>query len=82
MADTSFEFIVGWFKDAGKIAKKQGRNDSAQLWADGLQHLVELHNDLVNTQLLLSMAMDEIDDCADPQDFDFYQPAKKILGRD
>ena len=81
MADTSFEFIVGWFKDAAKMAKKQGKTDSALLWKDGFQHLTEIHNDLVNTQLLLSMAIDEIDDCAQPQDFDFYEPAKKILSR-
>lgn len=45
MADTSFEFIVSWFEKAAKTAKTNNKNDSAKLWEDGLQHLVELHEE-------------------------------------
>ena len=44
--DTSFEFIEEWFLKAAENAQKQGRNESALLWRDGLQHLRYMHDEL------------------------------------
>ena len=52
--DTSFEFIEEWFLKAAENAQKQGRNESALLWRDGLQHLRYMHDEL-----------DEIKKCKD-----------------
>lgn len=42
---TSLEFVKEWFLKAAKTAKAQGRNDSAQLWKDGLEHLEALEKE-------------------------------------
>lgn len=42
--ETSFEFIKEWFGKARDNAKRAGRKDSAQLWADGLAHLEYMRN--------------------------------------
>ena len=42
--ETSFEFICEWFLKAQENARKQGRHDSAKLWADGLEHLISLQS--------------------------------------
>jgi hypothetical protein len=55
--ETSFEFICEWFEKARKNALAQGRNDSAKLWEDGLQHLKYYHS-----QYMLLKAREEVSD--------------------
>lgn len=48
-----FEIICEWFEKAARECKRQGKRDSAMLWADGLDHLIHLQseNDALRHQL-------------------------------
>lgn len=38
------ETVTRWFQKAIDTATKQGRNESALLWSDGLNHLIALNS--------------------------------------
>ena len=38
------EIVTRWFQKAIDTATKQGRNESALLWSDGLDHLISMND--------------------------------------
>jgi hypothetical protein len=78
--ETSFKFICEWFGRAGKNAKANGREDSAQLWADGLAHLnhiAEQRDDLVKA---LQRAVEWCEEYGDTR-HQWYADAREAIAK-
>jgi hypothetical protein len=78
MTQTSFEFVAGWFGKAEKNAKVRRNDDSARLWADGLEHLNALHKEASDLREV-ARAMREWIDAVPP---DTVLPAMPGFDRD
>jgi hypothetical protein len=52
--ETNYDFVLDWMHKASKVAKQQGRNDSASLWDDAIKHLDFLKKENDRLEYILS----------------------------
>lgn len=73
--EVSFGFTADWFRQASKKAKAMGRIESAQLWDDGLAHLLHIKAQRDDLLAALKLALPFLEQEAVISGYGYYRPA-------